>query len=345
MKTIIVVSLFVVVATIGVLAFFNLRPFNETTLEAVPGVVNFPASGDTLTAGETYTLVWNDPNLESHTQIFLIDTKLEPQGNSVSVVDRVYDVPNSGTYVYTVPTSIISGTYVFSIGTARSEVFNIVGSTVSSSLQTYDDNRLGFSIKYPGDFILDTDYVYDDLGGGIEIEGVRFTIPSIMATGTNLSKDSYVSVETMSDVTNCSATPFVPADTAVTTITNEGQTYSYASTSDAGAGNRYEEMVYAILGTNPCLAIRYFIHYTVLENYPEGAVTQFDRQALIANFDKIRHSLKIEWGNQYIEFTNDFIFLHRLLFNDWVQIRTLYLSKSRTKLWIVKLGLFKDFFK
>ena len=73
-----------------------------------------------------------------------------------------------------------------------------------------------------------------------------------------------------------------------------GVTYSVASTTDAGAGNRYEEQVYALAGANPCIAVRYFIHTTELGNYPAGTRVAYDRAALLAQFDAIRHSLTLK---------------------------------------------------
>jgi len=197
------------------------------------------------------------------------------------VIDRVYDVPNTGSYSYTVPAVINPGTYVLTIGSRRSAEFAINNPGVANQ-KTFTDTELNLTVQYPNDFILDEEYTYNDLGDGVEIEGVRFTIPESMATGTNLSADSFVAIETMPDITTCSASLFVPEGAATSTVTDNGQLYSFATTSDAGAGNRYEEMVYAIPGSNPCLAVRYFIHYTVLENYEEGTVTEFNRDDLIA---------------------------------------------------------------
>ncbi|MCL5017271.1 MAG: hypothetical protein M1155_01230 [Patescibacteria group bacterium] len=74
-------------------------------------------------------------------------------------------------------------------------------------------------------------------------------------------------------------------------ITEGGNDYSVASTTDAAAGNRYQETIYAFPYTNPCIAIHYFIHYGVFENYPAGKVKQFDMQAILDQFDQIRRSL------------------------------------------------------
>ena len=64
-------------------------------------------------------------------------------------------------------------------------------------------------------------------------------------------------------------------------------------TTGAGAGNRYFETVYAISGSSPCFAVRYFIHYSVIENYPAGTVQQFNEPALVSQFDSIRRTLTI----------------------------------------------------
>jgi hypothetical protein len=49
--------------------------------------------------------------------------------------------------------------------------------------------------------------------------------------------------------------------------------------------------VYAVEGSAPCTAVRYFLHSTNIGNYPEGAVREFDRAGLRAAFDAVRNSL------------------------------------------------------
>lgn len=157
----------------------------------------------------------------------------------------------------------------------------------------YSNSSAEFSIRFPQGYSVDEAYKYQELGPGKDIVGVKFTIPTTTAAGTNLGSDSYLSVEEIPKVQDCSAALFLDGVTAKTITDANGVTYSVASSTGAGAGNRYEEAVYALPGTNPCTAVRYFIHYGVIENYPPGAVRQFDEQALLTQFDAMRRAVVI----------------------------------------------------
>jgi hypothetical protein len=160
--------------------------------------------------------------------------------------------------------------------------------------QIYSNGTDGFSIRLPAGYTNDESYRYQELGPGKSISGVKFTISTSTAVGTNLGSDSYISVEEIPNVQNCSANLFLDQQhLATNTITDNGTTYSVASSTGAGAGNRYEETVYALPGTNPCAAVRYFIHYGMIDNYPAGTVQEFDQQELLATFDAIRRTLVI----------------------------------------------------
>ena len=161
--------------------------------------------------------------------------------------------------------------------------------------QVYESGSQSFSIRYPADYTLDDTYTYQALGPGKDIAGVKFTISSSTAAGTNLAPDSYLSVEQIPQVQNCNAALFLDGGPKmnVATTTIGGTEYSIASSTGAGAGNRYAETVYAMPWTAPCMAVRYFIHYGVLENYPPGSVKQFDEHALRMQFDAMRRTLTI----------------------------------------------------
>lgn len=162
--------------------------------------------------------------------------------------------------------------------------------------QAYANGEAGFSLRLPAGYTPDASYRYEELGPGREISGVKFTVATAVATGTNLGTDSYLSVEQIPRVApperECTAALFLNRATA-RTVTDREMTYSVASTTGAAAGNRYEETVYALPGTNPCIAVRYYIHYGVFENYIPGLVREFDKEALLANFDAIRRTLRI----------------------------------------------------
>ncbi len=146
--------------------------------------------------------------------------------------------------------------------------------------QVYASGAHGFSIRLPAGYIVD------------EKDGIKFSVPKSLIEETNLSSDTYISIRSIPQNKTCSATIFLNREPAKE-ITEGDITYSVASSSDAAAGNRYEEIVYVLPWTHPCLAIYYRIHWGVFENYPEGSIKEFDKAALIKTFDAIRKTLII----------------------------------------------------
>lgn len=147
-----------------------------------------------------------------------------------------------------------------------------------------------FSASYPTGYTVDERYAFQ-FNEDKAIQGVKFTIPGTMATGTNLSADSGISVEWLPRAQNCTADIYLRANVRAEALTDAGMTYSVASSTEAAAGNRYEEIVYAYPTSEPCTAVRYFIHSTNIGNYEPGAVREFDRDALLREFDQIRRSI------------------------------------------------------
>jgi hypothetical protein len=152
-----------------------------------------------------------------------------------------------------------------------------------------------FSIHYPKGYTVDEKYVYQGFGPGNEITGVKFTIPQDVAKGTNLASDTYLSVETRVGATKCTAGQFIDLVNGAheNQVAYNGMIYSVASSTGAAAGNRYEETVYVFGTPRGCMAVRYSIHYGVFGNYPPGTVKEFDRGALLREFDAMRQSLGI----------------------------------------------------
>lgn len=155
----------------------------------------------------------------------------------------------------------------------------------------YTSTTLGYRVEYPLDFVLVENHVYP-FSSTKNINGFRMNIPADMATGTNLSADSYVSVEQLPNARACTGDIFLKANVKAQNVSEAGVAYSVATSSDAGAGNRYDETVYALKDSTPCTAVRYFVHYTNIQNYPAGAVTEFNQAALINEFDLVRRSLQ-----------------------------------------------------
>ena len=114
-----------------------------------------------------------------------------------------------------------------------------------------------------------------------------------MATGTNLASDTFLSVEWLPKAKNCTGDIYIRDNVRPQEVTDGMTVYSLASTSGAAAGNRYEEIVYALPQSSPCTAVRYSIHYSEIGNYEPGTVQEFDRARLLSIFDDMRRSLSL----------------------------------------------------
>lgn len=170
----------------------------------------------------------------------------------------------------------------------------VVAPTVAENATVYTNPTQTFSVNIPRGFTVDDQYSYS-VTPTRSLRGVKFTIPESLKKDTNLSSDSYISIESIPGAEYCTAERFFDfAPQVPDTIIENNITYSINYAQDAGAGNRYEETIYAIKDSNPCVAIRYFIHYSAIENYPEGAVREFDRAALLAELDGIRRSMRMK---------------------------------------------------
>jgi hypothetical protein len=149
----------------------------------------------------------------------------------------------------------------------------------------------GVSLRYPPGYKVTSAFQNTSVSPTKPIMGASFTIPASVATGTNLSTDTYLSIEQLPRANKCTADIFLAANVVAREALDGGVTYSVATSSGAAAGNRYDELVWALPASKPCTAVRYYIHSTNLGNYATGTVREFDRVKLLQEFDQIRHTL------------------------------------------------------
>lgn len=159
--------------------------------------------------------------------------------------------------------------------------------------KVYESSKYGFKINLPNDFIVDENYIYESTPQRA-FSGVKFTIPVTKTEKTNLASDTYLSVEQIPNSVTCEAGAFLDSSEPKGLEEYNGHKYNSAYSIGAGAGNRYEETVYATTYNGGCIAVRYFIHYGVIENYPEGSVTEFNKEDLLKLFDSIRKTLVLK---------------------------------------------------
>ena len=181
--------------------------------------------------------------------------------------------------------------YFHESGTSTTPPDNSTPPAQQEEMSTYSTST--FSIQYPSNYSVDAAYAYQGVPKK-PIPGVKFVIPGSMATGTNLSGfDTGVSVESLPRAQRCTGDIYIYDPVKANDMTIGSTTFSVATTSGAGAGNFYEEHVFAVKDSKPCTAVRYFIHSTNINNYPANTVREYDRDALLSDFDKIRDSLQL----------------------------------------------------
>ena len=191
----------------------------------------------------------------------------------------------------------LSSIYIYpsNVDTIASSTPPISSSTTPIKVDTvrYSDPLHGVTLTYPKSMTPDPAYVATAADTHTSISGFRLYVSTTAATGTNLSADSFVSIEYPTTAT-CTPSFFLDyTNNPTATIAINGMTYLAASSSDAGAGNRYDQIIY-IPQAKSCIAVRYFIHYTAIENYTPGTIREFDRASLLKTFDAIRDSLTIK---------------------------------------------------
>lgn len=105
----------------------NVQENNKTHLSSVNNdsvYFIYPKGGEVFIIGKTYTLKWSGKT-DTSAALFLIDSSLESKGVSVSISDRVYDIPQTGGEKYRFSQRLKPGTYKFQLGRAESDYFQV----------------------------------------------------------------------------------------------------------------------------------------------------------------------------------------------------------------------------
>lgn len=70
--------------------------------------------------------------------------------------------------------------------------------------------------------------------------------------------------------------------------------FTSSSSSDAGAGNIYNQYIYRIVNKGVCYEVIYFIHSSNIGNFPPGVVKEFDINTLLQKFNGILSTIQMK---------------------------------------------------
>ena len=174
-----------------------------------------------------------------------------------------------------------------------------ITSSSTAGYENYTDRSRTFSFTFPKDFsVSGTDMGYSQSWAqgatttGMEL--ARIDVPRSYELGTNFG-NAWFTVGVSSNpsaVATCLVNMFGVPPVTVTRTTINGVLFTKTTFTGAGAGNRYDTTSYRTMRAGMCYAIEYTIHYGVLQNYPKGAVTQFNEQKIQSALDHVAQSFR-----------------------------------------------------
>jgi hypothetical protein len=163
---------------------------------------------------------------------------------------------------------------------------------VTDTRASYASSTMKFSLRYPQEFTLQEPYAYTRVSPTKPISGVKFAVPVALTEGTNLAPDSGVSVETLPRANLCTGDIYLKANVKAQPTTSGAITYSVATSTETVGADTFEEAVFAIPGTSPCIAMRYFLHTVAATG--TASTTPYDRTAVLTALESIRNSLTLQ---------------------------------------------------
>ncbi len=162
------------------------------------------------------------------------------------------------------------------------------------SLVTYRNDEAGYTVQYPKDFFVN-ESGKNPLNSNESFYGIFFNFPSSFTLGTNLSKESYISIETKAEVA-CTPSDFTytgegPISKSLS-LQSDGISWTGKAGSDAAAGNYYTETIYTTMHNKTCYGAKLFLHATNVGNYEPGTIREFDQDAIDTIFKGMVSSIR-----------------------------------------------------
>ncbi len=121
----------------------------------------------------------------------------------------------------------------------------------------------------------------------------KIDVPKDFEPGTNFV-DAWFTVGTSADPAAVAACLMNLAgnQSTATPVVLGGTPFTELQFSGAAADNRYDTTSYRTVRDNQCYAVEYTIHYGAFENYPAGAVKEFDEAKVQNALDEVARSFR-----------------------------------------------------
>lgn len=155
---------------------------------------------------------------------------------------------------------------------------------------TYASSTMRIAVQYPPEFNVQEQYAYTRVSPTKPISGVKFLVPASFTEGNNLAPDSGISIEQLPRANTCTGDIYLKANVRAQQATEGAVSYSLATSSETVGSDTFEEMVFAVPSSSPCVAVRYFLHSVAAGT----STTSYDRATVVSAFDEIRRSLVIQ---------------------------------------------------
>lgn len=169
-------------------------------------------------------------------------------------------------------------------------------STEAQTWRSVSSPSQGVSLSFPSDAVASTAEAVNAYDALIHTSVVAAALNPVSYKGTNLRAAS-VSVSSSEDpeiVASCRSGKAMKGETPEGTVMLDGVSFARFSADDAGAGSRWSWTLYRAVQQDRCYEIVEQLSWTVLENYPAGAVKAFDRARIEAQLHAITRHFKFD---------------------------------------------------